>query len=193
MSCGCNNTGEMTARFEATFEESMHESGGSMPLDVALYSIIACEYEETAYSIGDYCIKDRKLYHCITEIAPPGEEWNSDHWEQVTTSSEILSLATALSNISSDLREIDAEISGNNAEPYDNTQTYAVGDYCIANGYKLYRCTTAVETPGDWDSDYWTLVNLSSELKALNQLLDSRTVRISDEESNGNVIIRFGV
>lgn len=41
------------------------------------------------------------------------------------------------------------------ADDFDATQTYAVGDYVVYNG-KLYKCTTAVSTAGQWDSNDWT-------------------------------------
>ena len=50
------------------------------------------------------------------------------------------------------------------AEDFDNTATYAVGDYCIYNG-SLYKCTTAVTTAGDWDSSDWTETLVMDEVE----------------------------
>ena len=53
------------------------------------------------------------------------------------------------------------------AEPYVNTRTYAVGEYCIYEK-QLYKCTTAVSSAEDFDSDKWTLTNVKTELTELN-------------------------
>ena len=45
------------------------------------------------------------------------------------------------------------------ADAYDNTQTYAVDDIVIYNN-TLYKCTTAVMTPEDFDSTKWTATTL---------------------------------
>ena len=45
-------------------------------------------------------------------------------------------------------------------DPYDNTAQYAVGDL-VAYLYKVYRCTTAISVPEDFDSDHWTEVLLA--------------------------------
>ena len=53
------------------------------------------------------------------------------------------------------------------AEPYVNTRTYAVGEYCIYEK-QLYKCTTAVTSAEDFDSEKWTLTNVKTELTELN-------------------------
>jgi len=50
------------------------------------------------------------------------------------------------------------------ADDFDATSTYAVGDYCIYDG-KLYKCTTAVSTAGDWDSSDWTETLVMDEVE----------------------------
>jgi hypothetical protein len=52
---------------------------------------------------------------------------------------------------------------------YDETQTYAVGSYCmfkdIGDEYtKLYKCTTAVSAPEDFDSTKWTETTIMQEI-----------------------------
>ena len=42
------------------------------------------------------------------------------------------------------------------AAEYSSSSTYDVGDYCI-HELKLYICSVAVTTAGDWDSSNWTL------------------------------------
>lgn len=56
------------------------------------------------------------------------------------------------------------------AEPYVNTRTYAVGEYCIYEK-ELYKCTTAVTSAEDFDSNKWTLTNVKTELTELNSSL----------------------
>lgn len=41
---------------------------------------------------------------------------------------------------------------------YDNSATYAVGEYAI-NSSKVYKCATAVETAEDFDSEKWSEVS----------------------------------
>ena len=57
------------------------------------------------------------------------------------------------------------------AEPYVNTRTYAVGEYCIYEK-QLYKCTTAVTSAEDFDSNKWTLTNVKTELTELNSSLN---------------------
>ena len=53
---------------------------------------------------------------------------------------------------------------------YDNTQTYAVGDFCTsgASGDNLlYRCITAVSSPEDFDSNKWVSMTVIEAIKYL--------------------------
>lgn len=51
----------------------------------------------------------------------------------------------------------------NIAEEYDDTATYAVGDYVICNGL-LYKCVTAVTTAETFDPTKWTHVVVTDEM-----------------------------
>jgi hypothetical protein len=51
------------------------------------------------------------------------------------------------------------------SDEYDNTATYSVGNIVIYNN-TLYRCTTAVTTPEDFDSTKWTAINVSDILES---------------------------
>ena len=64
------------------------------------------------------------------------------------------------------------------AEPYVNTRTYAVGEYCIYEK-QLYKCTTAVSSAEDFDSDKWTLTNVKTELTELNSSLTSLNTKVT--------------
>ena len=50
------------------------------------------------------------------------------------------------------------------ADEYDNTLTYSVGDCCIYD-YKLYKCSTAVTAPEDFDSTKWEQKTLIEIIK----------------------------
>ena len=60
-------------------------------------------------------------------------------------------------------------------DEYDNTKTYSVGDYCLHNPSnvsnvhrrKLYRCTTAIDTPEEWTAEHWTETTVMGEIKRL--------------------------
>lgn len=66
----------------------------------------------------------------------------------------------------SDIDDVKAMIS----DAYDNTATYAVGDYCIYND-TLYRCTTAISTPEDFNPAHWTETSIDAEIAAANSAI----------------------
>ena len=49
-----------------------------------------------------------------------------------------------------------AQQSSNIAEAFSASSTYAIGELVIGPDGKLYQCTTAVETAGEWDPEDWT-------------------------------------
>ena len=52
------------------------------------------------------------------------------------------------------------------AEPYDSTETYAVGDHCIHDG-NLYVCSTAIGTAEAWTAGHWTQILLGDEVQSI--------------------------
>lgn len=70
------------------------------------------------------------------------------------------------------------------AEEYDTTATYEVGDYCLYNNV-IYRCTTAVGTPGAFNSAQWLAVSIANEL--------AKNLVFTDPDEDGNIVISFGV
>ena len=50
------------------------------------------------------------------------------------------------------------------ADPYDATETYAVGDYVIHDG-ALYVCAVAIATAEAWTAAHWTEILLADEVK----------------------------
>lgn len=55
------------------------------------------------------------------------------------------------------------ESQANLADAYDETETYAVGDYVIYGG-DLYKCTTAISTAEEWNSTHWTPCLITDEM-----------------------------
>ena len=51
------------------------------------------------------------------------------------------------------------------ADDFDETQTYAVGDYVNHEG-SLYKCTTAVTVAGAWNSANWTETIVMDEIES---------------------------
>lgn len=69
------------------------------------------------------------------------------------------------------------------ANQYDDTATYAVGDYCVKENL-LYRCNTTISTAEDWTAAHWTAI------KVMNVVADKPTtesVTISSWTADGNI------
>lgn len=76
------------------------------------------------------------------------------------------------------------------SDAYDNSKSYAVGDYCIYNN-KLYRCITAIESAEAFNVEKWEQTTVGKEVKQLNSNLNNHnsdtTVHItSTERTNWN-------
>lgn len=54
--------------------------------------------------------------------------------------------------------------SSNIAESFSASSTYAIGEVVIGPDGKLYQCTTAVETAGEWDPEDWDETSLGDIL-----------------------------
>lgn len=100
------------------------------------------------YAVGDYVIYQENLYKCITAITTPAA-WDSTKWNRALVTDE--------------LGQGGDNANQNIANTYDTTQTYAVGDYVIFAGL-LYKCTTAVTTPGLFDPAKWTQTIIVDEM-----------------------------
>ena len=57
-----------------------------------------------------------------------------------------------------------AQQSSNIAESFSASSTYAIGEVVIGPDGKLYQCTTAVETAGEWDPEDWDETSLGDIL-----------------------------
>lgn len=53
-----------------------------------------------------------------------------------------------------------------NGEKYSNTKTYNVGDI-VQYDSKLYKCTTAITTAGDFDATKWVQINIIDNYLAI--------------------------
>jgi len=56
-------------------------------------------YPLQGYSVGDYVLKDRTLYKCISPVASGGEAWNPDKWEEVKIADEIKEVNSTIDNL----------------------------------------------------------------------------------------------
>ena len=66
-----------------------------------------------------------------------------------------------------------SEIEPNFAGAYDDTSTYAVGDFVIYE-HELYKCNTAITTAEAWTAAHWTQVSVADELLAVYTAIASK-------------------
>lgn len=80
------------------------------------------------------------------------------------------------------------------AAEYDETESYAVGDYCIYNDH-YYKCNTAIPSGGEtWDATHWDATTLGAEDREIKQSLsDLATVDTGDSPSILNVNDTFQI
>lgn len=77
----------------------------------------------------------------------------------LVTSSNVSISTSNIATVNGDVSTVRDMIS----DEYDNTSTYNLDDIVIYTG-ALYRCTTAITTPEDWNSSHWTQTNIATEL-----------------------------
>ena len=82
----------------------------------------------------------------------------------------------------SDIDDVKAMIS----DEYDNTATYAVGDYRIYNN-TLYRCTTAISTAEDFTPAHWTETSIDAELAAANSAISGKQDALTVENLTNTI------
>lgn len=63
-------------------------------------------------------------------------------------------------------------------DEFNSSLTYAVGDFCIYNN-TLYKCTTAVDTAGEWDESKWEVTTVANEIITQNKNLVEKLGGIS--------------
>lgn len=65
--------------------------------------------------------------------------------------------------------DTEAEIKNSlGTDEYDSTSTYATGDYCIYDN-TLYKCSTAINTPEDFNSNHWTEIRILEEIDEIKE------------------------
>lgn len=75
------------------------------------------------------------------------------------------------------------------ALPYDPTETYALGSYCIYGGV-LYRCSTAITTAEAWTVGHWTAVLITGEYMRVRIMHKAAYDLLSnDEKADGMIFI----
>ena len=89
--------------------------------------------------------------------------------------------------------------SSNIAESFSASSTYAIGEVVIGPDGKLYQCTTAVETAGEWDPEDWDETSLGDILFTLrgssNIEVHKSQARVGDNvyaDADGNVHFLVG-
>ena len=74
-------------------------------------------------------------------------------------------------------------------DEFNSSLTYVVGDFCIYNN-TLYKCTTAIDTAGEWDESKWEVTTVATELSLGSDnsvtLTRAEYDALSDEEKDSN-------
>lgn len=131
------------------------------------------------YVVGERCIYENRYYKCVTQTSG---NWDSSAWDETNVGDDILEAMqsggteveanpTGTPSDTMHTVEIDGVIyavggdsaNQNIADAFSELQTYAVGDYCIYESI-LYKCTTAVQTAGAWDSTKWASCVVTDEI-----------------------------
>lgn len=119
-----------------------------------------------------YGYKLHLIYNCLAQPTDKGYQTINDSPEAITFSWEIKTTPVSVSNnnptaslvidstkvAAGKLANLEAVLYGVNADAFDATSTYAVGDYCTKDT-KTYVCITAITTAGAWDADDWSEVS----------------------------------
>lgn len=122
--------------------------------------------------------------HWCKEVLPDVYDENLNFWELMKK------VAEYVKETSGDLTEIIAELVRVNnaletkvnveavAGVYDDTSTYAVGDYCMYDG-TLYECITAIETAENWTAAHWKTAEVMENISEVKDSLDDIEEEIS--------------
>ena len=98
-------------------------------------------------------------------------------------------------NFNDNMNIIDTKLKNlekNDADVFDNTKTYAVGDYCIYDNV-LYKCKDAITSVGEWDASKWDATSIAEEFAAIQTQLDGKVdnsftaSRVLGSDSTGKV------
>lgn len=131
----------------------------------------------STYDVGDYCIYENVLFKCVEPVTVEGD-WDSTKWEATSISSEILKANGRIDSCYV-----------NFGDRFNTEKTYVVGDYCIYND-TLYKCTTSIETAGEWDASKWNATSVEKEFVSVNSNLtiDLSNTSLPSETSFSDLI-----
>lgn len=145
---------------------------------------IVWEYHIYDTSVTPAVQKDPSAYKCIQSGRGKLPKKNPTYWQLLEeylegpihpiAKSNLLTLSQAGilnvigTNADIQINGTSVTSSGDIANPnisdaYDNTTTYAVGDYCIYNN-NLYKCNTDISIAEDFDSTKWIATTIGAEL-----------------------------
>ena len=138
-----------------------------------------------------------KLHLIYGALAAPSERAYStinDSPEAITFSWEVSTTpvnvpgrkATSLLTIDSTkcdkakLKQLEDILYGVSADEFSESATYQVGDYCTYQS-KTYKCNTAIQTAGAWDSSKWDVIeNVDARLP-----LPAEIIELFGPKANG--------
>ena len=140
---------------------------------------------ESSYRIGNVNITKENI--------GLGNVDNTSDNEKSVLSASKLSTARKIGNASFDgTKDITLKETGALdpiGDEFNSSLTYVVGDFCIYNN-TLYKCTTAVDTAGEWDESKWEATTVAAELSLGSDnsvtLTRAEYDALSDEEKDSN-------
>lgn len=104
--------------------------------------------ESSTYTVGQYCIYNKKFYRCTTAVTTAGA-WNSSNW---TEDNVINAIDTKIADIDLTPYVTEIELGDVVAQQFDSANLpYAAGSFVIYNR-KLYRCKTQVTAVADFSN-----------------------------------------
>ncbi len=150
------------------------------------------------YAVNDLVIYDGAIWKC-TVAHTSFNGWNAAHFTK-QFEFDVAAPASGGTKLITNGQVYDAlngitpgpdntKLDSTSAAPaFDTTATYAVSEHVTYNG-KLYRCTTAVTTPGAWNAANWTAEDMTSPDATLNVTSAGR-LRLVD--TDGTVLWQQG-
>jgi hypothetical protein len=92
------------------------------------------------------------------------ERLNGDYQ---TLNGRISGVSEAQTTQAQDIQDLKSATGGTTiTSKFSDLRTYAVGELAIYNG-NLFKCTTAIETPGAFDATDWELTTIEAELASI--------------------------
>ena len=149
---------------------------------------IAPAYNSNAvdpYVIGDVVTYQNKVYKCTAQTSGA---WDSTKWTE-TSISQTQKPVSALRNnpleVDSDtpsgiVLKVNSVYSNNIAPAFSTLLTYVVGDV-VTYQNQVYKCTTAIQSPGSWTgSTNWTETSISTASRPISVSQNTPLQVVSD-------------